>query len=288
MSNITKINRNRSARTSSIMTKSLIHLVLILGASSMILPFLWMFFMSFKTFREATAIPIVWLPSKFRIENYFDVLTRLSFGRYLLNTIYVTVVTTVVQLFFCSITAYGFSKFKFPGRDAMFFMFLCLLMIPAQMVVLPRYFMVIKLGWLNRYSALIVPHYVSIYGTFLLRQYFMSLPNELTESAKIDGCSYIRVYSHILVPLMANAFIALAIYTIVFNWNDLLWPIMVIDKKELRTLAVGIGTLRTDNVQENRHLQMTAGVIAMAPLIISFLVGQKYFIRSIALSGIKG
>ena len=282
------MNKSRSAKTSTFLTKSFIHLFLIIGASSMVLPFLWMFFMSFKTYREATAIPIVWLPAQFRIGNYIDVLTRLSFGRFLLNTVYVTIVTTIVQLFFCSITAYGFSKFKFPGRDAMFFIFLCLLMIPTQMVILPRYFMVIKLGWLNKYSALIVPHYVSIYGTFLLRQYFMSLPGELTDSAKIDGCSYIKIYSHILIPLMANAFIALAIYTVVFNWNDLLWPIMVIDKKELRTLAVGIGAMRTDNVQENMHLQMTAGVIAMTPLIISFLIGQKYFIRSIALSGIKG
>ena len=278
----------KSAKASAFFTKSLIHLVLIIGASTMVLPFVWMLLMSFKTYREATAMPIVWLPSKFRPDNYIYVLNRLNFARYFINTVYVTVITTVVQLFFCSITAYGFAKFRFPGRDTMFFLFLCLLMIPSQMVLLPRYFMVLKLRWLNTYSALIIPHYVSIYGTFLLRQYFMSLPSELMDSAKIDGCSYIRIYTHILVPLMANAFIALTIYTVVFNWNDLLWPLMVIDKTELRTLAIGMTTLRNSNVVDQRHLQMTGGVLAMSPLILAFLFGQKYFIRSIALSGIKG
>jgi multiple sugar transport system permease protein len=253
----------------------------------MLLPFLWMLTMSFKNYREATAIPIIWFPAKFSFDNYIQVLNSFNFGRYIINTIFVTILTTVVQLFFCSITAYGFSKFRFPGRDIMFFLFLCLLMVPGQMVLLPRYFMIIRFQWIDTYRGLIVPHYVSIYGTFLLRQYFMSLPQDLVDSAKIDGCSYIRIYGNILLPLMTNALIALTIYTVVYNWNDLLWPLMVIDSDKMRTLAVGIASLR-DKEFDERHLQMTAGVLAMAPLIFSFLVGQKYFIKSIALSGIKG
>ena len=267
--------------------KLIIHAVLILGAFTMLLPYVWMFLTSFKTYEEAVAVPPVWFPAHWSLDNYREVLDRLNFGRYFLNTLVVTTLTTVVQLFFCSITAYGFARLHFPGRDLIFFGFLCLLMVPSQMLLIPRYIMMTRLGWIDSYLALIAPHYVSIYGTFLLRQYFMSLPREMEDAAKIDGCSYGKIYLLILNPLMTNAYLALAIYTIVFNWNDLLWPLMVIDSEKMRVLSVGIAAMRDENVIM-RHLTMTAGVLATTPLIAMFVFGQKKFINGIALSGIKG
>lgn len=288
MNNIASIQSHRSQRRSATFGKLLLYLALSLVAFTMLMPFVWMLLMSFKTYAEATAIPLKVFPSRITLDNFRQVLTQMNFSLYMRNTIIVTVLTTVVQLFFCSITAYGFSRFRFPGRDLMFFLFISLLMVPAQMVMIPRYFMMVKFKWIDSYLALIVPHYVSIYGTFLLRQYFMALPQELVDSAKIDGCSYVRIYTSILMPLMTNALLALAVYTVVYNWNDMMWPLMVIDSNKMRVLSVGIAAMRNDNVIDSRHLQMTAGTLAVLPLVIAFLVGQKYFINSIALSGIKG
>lgn len=266
--------------------KILIHLILVICAVTMLMPFAWMVLTSFKSYQEAVAVPVVWFPSIWRLDNYKELLEQMSFGRYFLNTLFITTVTTVVQIFFCSITAYGFSRLKFPGRDLIFFGFLCLMMVPTQMLMIPRYVMMTKLGWIDSYVALIIPHYVSIYGTFLLRQYFMSLPKELEDSAKIDGCSYPRIYWSILNPLMTNAYLALGIYTIVFVWNDLLWPLMVINTEDMRVLSVGIAAMRGEYVY-TKHLTMTAGVLATLPLILTFAIGQKKFIGGIALSGIK-
>ena len=276
---------NRRMRFSA--GKLVVHIVLIAGAATMLLPFLWMVLTSFKTYEEAVAIPIQWFPKQWNLDNYREVLDRMNFGRYMLNTVFVTAVTTVVQTFFCAITAYGFARLRFPGRDQMFFCFLCLVMVPSQMLMIPRYVMMVNFKWIDSYLALIMPHYVSIYGTFLLRQYFMALPKELEEAARIDGCSYARSFSHILCPLMGNAFLALGIYTIVFNWNDLLWPLLVIDSEKMRVLSVGIAAMREEHFY-TRHLMMTAGVLSTAPLIAIFVLGQKKFINGIALSGIKG
>lgn len=288
MNNIVSARSPLSQSKASMLGKLLLYLLLSLVAFTMLMPFVWMLLMSFKTYAEATAIPLKVLPSRVTLDNFRQVLMQMNFALYMRNTLFVTSVTTVVQLFFCSLTAYGFSRFRFPGRDALFFLFISLLMVPAQMVMIPRYFMMVQFRWIDSYKALIVPHYVSIYGTFLLRQYFMALPQELVDSAKIDGCSYVRIYTSILMPLMTNALLALAVYTVVYNWNDMMWPLMVIDSNKMRVLSVGIAAMRNDNVIDSRHLQMTAGTLAVLPLVIGFLIGQKYFINSIALSGIKG
>lgn len=265
----------------------LVHLVLLLGTVTMLLPFVWMFLASFKTYQEVMRIPIVWLPGSWNLNNYIEVLRDMNFGHYFVNTFTVTLLTTAIQLTFCSLTAYGFARLRFPGRDVIFFGFICLLMVPTQMLIVPRYIMMVKLKWLNSYAALIVPHYVSIYGTFLLRQYFMALPRDLEDAAKIDGCGYLQIFLRILMPLMTNACLALVVYTVVFNWNELLWPLLVLNSEKLRTLAIGIASMRDEHTVP-RHLMMTAGVISTFPLILTFAVGQKKLIESMALSGIKG
>ncbi len=265
----------------------LIHAVLLLGTVTMLLPFLWMLLASFKTYQEVMHIPIIWLPSSWNLDNYVEVLGNMHFGRYFFNTLVVTFLTTAIQLTFCALTAYGFSRLRFPGRDAIFFGFICLLMVPTQMLIVPRYIMMVKFHWLDSYAALIIPHFISIYGTFLLRQYFMALPRDLEDAAKIDGCGYIQIFLQVLMPLMTNACLALVVYTVVFNWNDLLWPLLVLNSEKLRTLAIGIASMRDEHTVA-RHLMMTAGVISTFPLILVFAFGQKKLIESMALSGIKG
>lgn len=262
------------------------HIILVFGAFIMLIPFVWMILTSFKSFAETMHIPIVWIPSKFSFENYADVLQRLNFGRYYINTIFVTVSITLCQMFLCSLAAYSFGRLEFPGRDAMFFVLLSMLMIPAQMTLIPSYLLMSSFGWVDTFWALIVPNLFSAYGTFFLRQFFKTLPKELEDAAKIDGCSYFRTYWNIMLPLCGSAFIAFGIFTILWAWNDLLWPLIVTSSDMKRLLSVGMATLVGQHSTEYQRL-MAAGVMATIPMILVFTIGQKQFISGIAVTGIK-
>jgi multiple sugar transport system permease protein len=260
--------------------------ILVLGLLVMLIPFVWMFLTSFKTFPETMQIPIKWLPSKFSFTNYLQVLQRLNFSKYYLNTIFVTVIITSAQVFFCSLAAYAFARLEFPGRDIIFFAILSVLMVPIQMTLIPNYILMNNLGWIDTFLALTVPHFASAYGTFFLRQFFMTIPGELEDSAKIDGCSYFRIYWNILLPLCGSAIAAFAIFTVLWAWNDLLWPLIMTSSDAQRLLSVGIATLQGQHATEY-HLLMAASVMATVPMIIMFIVGQKNFISGIAITGIK-
>ena len=266
--------------------KLLTYFFLLLGVYIMVVPFAWMIFTSFKTYSEAMQVPIKWLPETLNLENYRKILS-MNIGRYYVNTIIVTIAITIAQLITASMAAYAFARIDFPFKNALFALVLCMLMIPSQMTLIPKYAMCNNLGLTNSLWGIIVPNMFSVTVTFFLRQSFLTLPTELEDAARIDGCSYARSFSHILCPLMGNAFLALGIYTIVFNWNDLLWPLLVIDSEKMRVLSVGIAAMREEHVY-TRHLMMTAGVLSTAPLIAIFVLGQKKFINGIALSGIKG
>lgn len=262
------------------------HIVLIAGALTMVIPFVWMVLTSFKTFAETIHVPIIWLPSSFRFDNYAEVLERLNFGRYYLNTIYITIVITLGQLFLCSLAAYAFARLEFPGRDFLFIIILTVLMVPPQMTLISRFLLINFFGWVDTFWALIVPNMVSAYGTFFLRQFFKTLPGELEDSAKIDGCSYFRIFWNIMLPLCTSSIIAFGIFTVLWAWNDLLWPLIVTTSEAKRVLSVGIATLQGQHDTEY-HLLMSASVMATIPMVAVFLVGQKYFIEGIAVSGIK-
>lgn len=262
------------------------HIILVFGASIMLIPFIWMFLTSFKTFAETMHIPIIWFPAKFSLMNYTDVLQRLNFGKYYVNTIIVATTITLGQMFLCSLAAYSFGRLEFPGRDAMFFLILSVLMIPAQMTLIPSYLLMNTFGWVNTFWALIIPNLPSAYGTFFLRQFFKTLPRDLEDAAKIDGCSYFRIYWNILLPLCGSAFVAFGIFTILWAWNDLLWPLIITSSDQKRLLSVGIATLVGQHSTEYQKL-MAASVMATAPMIVVFIIGQKYFISGIAVTGIK-
>lgn len=257
-----------------------------IGAVIMIVPFIWMVLTAFKTFPETLAQPIKWLPSSLQFDNFREVLDKLNFGRYYINTIITTVSITVLQMLFCSMAAYGFARLKFPGSSAMFFVLLSMLMIPQQMTLIPSFVLLTRFKWIDTYKALIIPNLFSAYGTFFLRQFFMSLPGELEESAIIDGCSRGGIYWRIFMPLCGSALAAFGVFTVMWAWNDLMWPLIMTSKDSVRVLSVGIATLVGQHSTKN-NLLMAASVLATMPMIVLFIILQKQFIAGIAITGLK-
>ncbi len=261
--------------------------ILLLGAGIMILPFFWMVCTSFKTFQETFKLPIAWLPETLSFANYQTVLEKMNFALFYKNTILVAVCITVGQIILASLAAYAFARMHFPGRDILFFCLLTVFMVPGQMTLIPKFLLVKNLGWLDTFAALIVPGLFSVYSTFFLRQYFKTLPNELEDSAKIDGCSYLRTFWSIMLPLCKNAIIALSIFSVLGAWNDLVWPLIVTTGESKRVLSVAMATLQGQYSTKN-NLLMAASVLSTAPMMVLFAIGQKQIISGIAVSGIKG
>lgn len=265
----------------------LVHAVLTIGALAMVIPFVWMFLTSLKSLAESTSVPPVLIPPVLRWENYREAVTNLPFGVFFRNTAIVAAARTVGQLLLCSMAAYAFARIKFPGRELIFILFLSVLMIPYQIFIIPQYMIMKDLGWLNTIKGLIVPGLFSSFGTFLLRQFFMTLPKELEEAAKLDGCNHFRIYRSIMLPVVVPGLIALAIFTALAGWNDLLWPIIVNNSPEKLTLAAGLASLRGEHTT-NYPVLMAGTMLATLPMIVLFMLLQKYFIEGIVLSGIKG
>lgn len=262
------------------------HLVLILGALTMVTPFVWMALTSLKPFTETIKLPISWLPKEPTLQNFATVFQKMDFGRAYFNTILVTVCITAGQVFVCSLAAYSFARLNFPGRDAIFFLMLSILMLPFQMIMIPRYLMIVSFGWVETYAALIIPGIASAWGTFFMRQFFFTIPREIDEAAKLDGCGYFKTYWQILLPLCSNGIMALVIFTVLWAWNDMLWPILVTSSNKMRVLSVVLATLKGQYTTEN-NLMMAAGVITTIPMLIVFIIFQKKLIEGIALTGVK-
>ena len=252
----------------------------------MIVPFVWMFLTAFKTFQETLALPIQWLPGSFQLDNFREVLRRLNFARFYGNSIIVTVSITAMQALVCTMAAYGFARIKFPGRDILFMLLLSMLMIPPQMTLLPSFLLLNSFGWIDTYQALIVPRLFSAFGTFFLRQYFLSIPAELEEAAVIDGASRWSIYLRIFLPLSRTALAAFAVFTVLWAWNDLMWPLIMTRREPMRVLSVGISTLVGQHGTRNNWL-MAASMLATAPMIVLFMFLQKQFIAGITITGMK-
>ncbi|UUZ95447.1 carbohydrate ABC transporter permease [Paenibacillus sp. P25] len=225
-------------------TKLIVHVILILGAVLMVTPFLWMVSTSLKSFAESMKVPPSFLPTVIHLDNFQSVIDKMDFARYYFNTIWVTVCRTAGQLVLCSLAAYAFARLKFPGKNILFIGILSVLMVPSQVVLIPNFVIMKQLGWLDTFYALIVPGIFSAFGTFLLRQFFMTLPSELDEAAKIDGCTYFGIYLRIFLPLSKAALVSLAIFTILASWNDLLWPLIMTSSDEMRVLTIGIASFQ--------------------------------------------
>jgi len=263
------------------------HLLLAVGALVMIMPFLWMLSTSVKSFADSMSVPPKWLPTEWRFDNYARVIDSIDFGTYYLNTVIVTLGRTAGQLVLCSLAAYAFASLRFPFKNTIFLALLAVLMVPSQVVMIPSFVIMREFEWLDTFYVLIVPGIFSAFGTFLLRQFFMTLPKDLEEAAKIDGCSYFRIYWNIYLPLSKAALVSLAIFTILASWNDLLWPLIMTSSEEMRVLSIGISSFQGQH-STDYPLLMAGAVMATLPIIILFIFLQRYFIEGIAMNGIKG
>jgi len=262
-----------------------IHLLLIVGAIVMIAPLLWMITLSLKPAR-LTYSPTYLFPNTFEWQNYVDAWDAAPFARYYLNTAIMAAGITLGQLLFSSLAAYAFARIKFPGREVLFLLILGTMMLPIQVLIIPSYLTVLSLGWKNSFFALIVPRMVSAFGIFLLRQFYLSIPRDLDEAAFIDGASHFGVWWRIILPLSRPALATLAIFAFLFAWNDFLWPLIVTDDPNMRTIQLGL-VMFQGRYSTNWTLLMAGTVTATIPTVIAFLLGQRQFIESIALSGVK-
>ena len=263
------------------------HIVLIPLALLMILPLALMLITSFETLNETRHFPPILVPSGVRWHNYTQVLEISQFPRWFLNTLFVTVVVVIGNLFFCSLAGYAFARLKWFGRDAIFLLILATLMIPFQVIIIPMFLIVKKLGLIDTLWALIVPNLCGAFGIFLLRQFFRTLPVELEEAARIDGASRLGVLFKIVLPLSGPALATLAVITFMWTWNDFLWPLVTLFHTKNFTVQLGLTTFQGAH-QSNTNLLMAANVMSLLPALLLFLFAQRYFIRGISTTGLKG
>ena len=252
----------------------------------MVFPFIWMVSTSLKELKEIFRSPYSMIPANLTILNFIKVWELVPFGRFFLNSIIMSSAITLSQLITCSLAAYAFARLRFWGRDVLFYMFLSTMMIPQQVIMIPVYAILNYLGWIDTYAALIVPFTASAFGTFLLRQFFKTLPRELEDAAKLDGCGHLRFLWSIVLPLSRPALSTLGVFTFMWSWNNYIWPLVVTNRMEMRTLQLGLATFR-DEGGVNWGYFMAATVMATAPVLAVFLAAQRQFVRGITLTGLR-
>lgn len=262
-------------------------LLMLLTALVMAMPFVWMLSTSFKEMGQVLIFPPQWVPKPFVWENYSDAWRLAKFNLFFRNSAIVTILTTLGQLLTCSLAAFAFARLEFPGRDFLFLLYLATMMIPIQVTLIPLYLLMKEFGWINTFAGLIVPGIFSAYGTFLLRQFFLGIPKSLDESAVIDGCGYFRIYCQIILPLSKASLATLGVFCFMWQWNNLLWPLIMSNTDEVRTLTVGLQLFKGQYTVA-WNLLMAGSVISVLPILLLYIFLQKYFVEGIAMTGIKG
>ena len=265
---------------------SLMHIVLYALALLTLGPFIWMALTSLKDMSEIYSYPPTFLPSKFNFDNYIKSFEAAPFGRYYMNSLFVASTVTVGQLITCSMAAFAFARLRFKGRDMLFYVFLASMMIPYNVTMIPSFLVLYWLGWVDTYYALIVPGLASAFGTFLLRQFFMTIPVELEEAAYMDGATKFQVLRKVIIPLSGPALATLAIFTFMGTFNDFIWALIVTNTEGMQTVQLGLAIFR-DRYLTQWDLLMAGSVMATLPILMVFFFAQKYFIKGIALSGLK-
>jgi multiple sugar transport system permease protein len=263
------------------------HLVLLPLTFVLVVPLLWMLSTSLMTTGEANRFPPVLIPHHWRFANYLDAWHTAPFGTFFLNSALVTLVVVVSNLVVCSLAGYAFARVPFLGSKALFLVLMATLMVPFQVTMIPTFLIVQHLGLVDSLGALIAPNLVTPFGIFLLRQFFRTLPIELEEAARIDGCSRLGVLFRIVLPLSGPALAALAIVTFLWTWNDFLWPLIVISSTDQSTVQLGLASFQGAH-QTNWTLLMAGNVMALAPMLLVFIFAQRWFVQSLASTGVKG
>ncbi len=274
-------------RKSYNITSIVLHSILILGACIMILPFLWMVLTSLKTVSESTSMnPFVFYPQKLQWVNFVKVIQQNNFIRLYMNTFAMMFLRVGCAVLFSAMAAYAFARLEFPGKSFLFGLVLFQMMVPVQIFIVPQYLIIDKLGMRNTIFALVFPGLVSAFGTFLLRQFFMGLPKELEESARLDGCSIGQTFWKVMLPLTKSGLVALSIFTALFAFKDLMWPMIVNSTSQTATLSSALAKI-SSAYSVNYPELMAAAVLAIWPMLLLYIIFQKQFIEGIATSGGK-
>jgi multiple sugar transport system permease protein len=260
---------------------------LVMLAALFLGPIYWMISTSLKTEADAIAQPVQWLPANPTLDNYRGVLADQSglLLKWAFNSVFVAIVFTIAYVALCALTAYPLARMRFRGRDAWFAILLASMMIPGIVTLIPTYVIALNLGWLDTYHVLIVPFLPGAFGVFMLRQYFLTIPRELEDAARIDGANALRVLRHVILPLSVPALVALAVFTFLFSWNNYLWPLFVVHGDH-QTLPVGLATAASRYTTLYGRL-MASTALAAIPAVIVYLVAQRYLVQGISLTGIK-
>ena len=267
---------------------SLIYLLLIVIAVMMLFPLFWLLGTSFKSAGEDIfTFPPQFIPQQFTWENFQLVWQNYPFGKYLLNSSITAVLTVSLNVLFCALAAYPFARLNFKGKKIIFALVIATIMIPFQIVMIPLYILVVNLGLKNSYLGLILPNLASAFGIFLLRQAFQGVPKELEEAARMDGCSEIGIWWHSMLPAIRPATITLAIFVFIGAWSDFLWPLIILDRPDFYTLPLGVASLAS-SLDLNWRLIAAGSIISIAPVLLLFVILQKYIIPSDAATGVKG
>ncbi|MCB0405427.1 MAG: carbohydrate ABC transporter permease [Bdellovibrionales bacterium] len=265
-----------------------ITLLLLVPALIQFFPILYMVSLSFKQGVEVFAFPPTVFPKSLKLNNYDAALKAAPVGRFLVNSLIQATSITLLQVFTAILAAYALARTEFPGKKFFLVIILATMMVPGEVIIIPNYLTLAKLGWLDTYAGLVVPFGASGFGVFLLYQFFKSIPKELEEAARVDGASRLRFLFQIMVPLSMPAVVAFAVYAFVSAWNQYLWPLVVTQSTEMQTAQIGIGMFRAENEANSWGMIMAATTLLIAPSIALFLATQKQFVQGITMSGLKG
>lgn len=273
-------------RLQAIIGPSLAYLLLGGGGVLMVVPFAWMATTALKSEAQTYIFPPIWIPDPILWENFRIVWDAAPFGRFILNSLVVAIAITTGQMILASTAAYAFARLRFPFRSQLFLLYLAMMMIPYHVQLVPLFILVGKLGWMDTYQGIVLPSLFSAYATFLLRQFFMTIPSELEEAAKVDGASYFRIYWQIVLPLSKPALATLSVFVFLFAWNDFLWPLIVINSLEMKTIPLGLSFFLGQYRIFWNYL-MVGATLGILPVLLLFFFTQRYFVRGITLTGIK-
>lgn len=276
----------RPVRWTSVLERAGLLVVLTLGALLTLLPYLWMVSSSLKPESELFTASIELIPRNPTLDNYLTAWNKEPIGRYLFNSLVVAGAETLGVIVTSVLAGYSFGRLKFWGRDVLFLMILGTMMIPSQVTLIPSFIIMKWLGWLNTYQGLIVPRLVAAFGVFLMRQFFVSLPRDIEDAARIDGCGRFGVLTRVLLPLVTPALATLAIFTFNNSWNEFFWPLVIASTGDVRTIQVAILSFRGEDT--NWGVIMAVATLAAMPVIVVYLALQRYFVKGIVMSGLKG
>jgi multiple sugar transport system permease protein len=278
---------SRSTSTSALIWRSLGFLLLVGLAVSFIIPFVWQTLLSLSSNADTELVSKTGLPPTLHPENYTLMMRLIPFGKYFFNSLFVAAWITLIQVVSSAMAAYAFSRMRWPGRDKVFLLYLATMMIPDVVLMVPRFAIVLGLDMYNNYAGLILPVSFSAFGTFLLRQFMLTIPQSLDEAAAIDGASHWQIFTQVILPLARPGLIVLAIFTFLFQYNSFFWPLIMIKDTNLRTLPIGLLEFDTSYGQDTPKI-MAASLLAMIPAALLFIVMQKYLVKGIQLGAVKG